>query len=93
MPPTLMVASAVRDKYGQSEAITMCAEEASEIMKRMEKSDETLSSLTVIMQEWKKVLFVAHQVAVNDTHGLQRLLTCLWVSYQLSNSVCHFAAI
>lgn len=54
MPPTLMVASAVRDKYGQSEAITMCAEEASEIMKRMEKSDETLSSLTVIMQEWKK---------------------------------------
>ena len=32
-----MVATAVRDKYGQSDAITMRAEEASEIMKRMEK--------------------------------------------------------
>lgn len=29
----------------------MRAEEASEIMKKMEKSDEMLSSLTVIMQE------------------------------------------
>lgn len=87
-----MVASAVRDKYGQSKATTTRAEEASEIMKRMEKSDETLSSLTVIMQEWKKkVLFVAHQVAVNDTHGLQRLVhvpVSLLSALQLSLSLC-----
>lgn len=64
MPPTLMVASASRDKYGQSEAIITPAEEPSEIMTRKEQSDETLSSLTVTLQEWgikkkKKVVFVA----------------------------------
>lgn len=48
-----MVASAGGDKYGQSEAIIMCAEEASEIMTRKEKSDETLSSLTVTLPERK----------------------------------------
>lgn len=39
MPPTLMVASAARDKYGQSEAITVRAEEPSEIIKKMEKKE------------------------------------------------------
>lgn len=46
-----MVASAGGDKYGQSEAIIVRAEEASEIMTRKEKSDETLSSLTVTLPE------------------------------------------
>lgn len=39
-----MVASVVRDKYGQSEAITGRAEEASELMTRMEQNDEILSA-------------------------------------------------
>ncbi len=47
-----MVASAVRDKYGQSETISGQAEEAGELMTRMEQNDEILSqSLTVIWQE------------------------------------------
>lgn len=74
MPPTLMVASAVRDKYGQSEAITMRAEEASEIMKRMEKKWWNALIPDSHYARVKKVLFVAHHVAVNDTHGLQRLV-------------------
>lgn len=44
MPPTLMVASVVRDKYGQSEAITRWAEEASELLTRTEENDEILSA-------------------------------------------------
>ena len=47
-----MVATIVRDKYVQSEKITGQAEEAGELMTRMEQSDEFLSEgLTVIWQE------------------------------------------
>ncbi len=53
-----MVATVVRDKYGQSETITGRAEEAGELMTRMEQNDEILSqSLIVIWQEWKQVFF------------------------------------
>ena len=49
-----MVATVVRDKYVQSGTITGRAEEAGELMTRMEQSDEILTlSLTVIWQQWK----------------------------------------
>lgn len=51
-----MVTTVVRDKYVQSETITERAEEAGELMTRMEENDEILSqSLTVIWQQWKQV--------------------------------------
>lgn len=53
-----MVATVVRDKYVQSETIIGWAEEAGELMTRMEQNDENLlQSLTVICHEWNEVLF------------------------------------
>lgn len=53
-----MVATVVRDKYVQSETIIGRAEEAGELMTRMEQNDENLlQGLTVIWQEWKQVFF------------------------------------
>lgn len=47
-----MVTTVVRDKYVQSETITERAEEAGELMTRMEENDEILSqSLTIIWQQ------------------------------------------
>lgn len=53
-----MVATVVRDKYVQSGTIAGRAEEAGELMTRMEQNDEILTpSLTVIWQQWKQVVF------------------------------------
>lgn len=99
-----MVTTVVRDKYVQSETITERAEEAGELMTRMEENDEILSqSLTVIWQQWKQVglfFFPMHQVGANDTHSLHISLSRSSFyqahpsgSLQLSNSICHFSVI
>lgn len=99
-----MVTTVVRDKYVQSETITERAEEAGELMTRMEENDEILSqSLTVIWQQWKQVglfFFLMHQVGTNDTHSLHLSLSRSSFyqappsrSLQLSNSICHFSVI
>lgn len=66
-----MVTTVVRDKYVQSETITERAEEAGELMTRMEENDEILSqSLTVIWQQWKQVglFFFPHASGGNEWH-------------------------
>lgn len=95
-----MVATTVRDKYVQSEKITGQAEEAGELMTRMEQSDEILSQrLTVIWQEWKQVFFShIRWEQMTPTASLSLSRSPLYqsrpertVSRSLSNSICHFS--
>lgn len=100
-----MVTTVVRDKYVQSETITERAEEAGELMTRMEENDEILSqSLTVIWQQWKQVglFFFPHASGGNEWHPQPPSLSLSRSSFyqappsrslQLSNSICHFSVI
>lgn len=96
-----MVTTVVRDKYVQSETITERAEEAGELMTRMEENDEILSqSLTVIWQQWKQVglFFFPHASGGNEWHPQPPYLSLVHPSIKLtpqglSNSICHFSVI
>lgn len=103
-----MVTTVVRDKYVQSETITERAEEAGELMTRMEENDEILSqSLTIIWQQWKQVglFFFPHASGGNEWHPQPPSLSLVHPSIkdiyqahpsgslQLSNFICHFSVI
>lgn len=94
-----MVATVVRDKYGQSETITGRAEEAGELMTRMEQNDEILSHrLTVIWQKWKQVFFSRIRwEQMTPTAALSCSLFYqdpnLTISCSLSNSIYYFSGI
>lgn len=81
-----MVATVVRDKYGQSETITGRAEEAGELMTRMEQNDEILSEADSHLAELKTSDFLTHQVGANDTHSLSLSLSLVRSSIRIQTS-------
>lgn len=98
-PPTRMLASTVRDKCGQSQAITGRAEEASELMTGRRAERRNTLSPTAVRQQRIQVFFPTPQVEANGTHGsLPLLFTPLsgspqGATHHLSNSIYHSATI